>query len=119
MTTKPTFHIEFSINMILLTDGTCNTRVTQFIHLMEIRQPDIEAYIAHPSNINSCNNCVQVCLDNLNSLFFSLKLFCSYKYTSHWVYNNYDYRELSCLISFGSAKLFGKGRERKIQNENV
>ena len=27
--------------------------------------------------------------------------------------------EWSCLISLGSADLFGTGRERKIQNENI
>ena len=37
------------------------------------------------------------------------------------VLNNYDYRWMVMLdfIYMGSADLFGTGRERKIQNENI
>ena len=53
--------------------------------------------------------------------------YCGYKYTGPCMlnricglYNNYDYRWMVMLdfICMGSAKLFGSGRERKIQNEN-
>ena len=54
------------------------------------------------------------------------KLYCRYEYTKPcmnnriWGLKNYDFRRMDIdFICNGSVDLFGTGRERKIQNENI
>ena len=71
--------------------------------------------------------CSYLCFIMCRAFSIRLKLYCRYEYTRPyminriWSLNNYDYRWMVMLdfIYMGSADLFGTGRERKIQNENI